>query len=174
MNVSNLVNYKNRWVHFAIVSRNNSVIAYQNGIALRAAQTMTTVTATQIPTNAQLCIALKCGTTELGEMYGGLLTNFVISKSARYTGTSTSIANFTPSKFVSVDANTLVALTSVNSEAKMSDSSSYARIVTNVNSPTGNSSHPASTGGTVSITTTEGLNTRSSAFTASSGTGTIS
>ena len=171
MNTVSLSNYKDRWVHFAVVSRNNSVIAYQNGIALRAAQAMPTVTATQIPTNAQLCIAVKCGTTSTGEMYAGLLTNFVIAKSARYSGTSTTTANFTPSAFVSVDANTLIALTSVNSEAKMTDSSSYARLTTNVNSPTGNSSHPASSGGTVSIVTTEGLTTRSSTFVASSGTG---
>jgi uncharacterized repeat protein (TIGR02543 family) len=172
MNSSTLVNFKDRWVHFAIVSRNNSVIVYQNGIALRAAQTLPTVNATQIPTNAQLCIAIKCATSSQGEMYGGLLTNFVIAKSARYTGTSTTTANFTPSGFVSVDSNTLVALTAVNSEARFTDSSSYARITTNVNSPTGNSSHPATSGGTVSIVTTEGLTTRSSAFIASSGTGT--
>jgi uncharacterized repeat protein (TIGR02543 family) len=172
MNSSTLVNFKDRWVHFAIVSRNNSVIVYQNGIALRAAQTLPTVTATQIPTSSQLCIAIKCGTANTGEMFGGQITNFVIAKSARYTGTSTTTANFTPSGFVSVDANTLVALTAVNSEAKFTDSSSYARLTTNVNSPTGSSSYPASSGGTVSIVTTEGLTTRSSAFIASSGTGT--
>lgn len=171
MNSSSLVNFKNQWVHFAIVSRNNSVIVYQNGVALLAAQTLSTINSIQIPTNSQLCIATKCGTTNTGEMYGGLITNFTMDKSARYTGTSTSTANFTPSKFVTVTNTTLVALTSVNSEAKMTDSSSYSRIVTNVSSPTGSSSHPSASAASVSIVTTEGLTTRSSPFTASSGTG---
>jgi uncharacterized repeat protein (TIGR02543 family) len=172
MNSVSLGSLLNQWVHFAIVSRNNSVIVYRNGVALRAAQTLSTVTATQIPTSSQLCIAIKCGTTNTGEMFGGQITNFTIDKSARYTGTSTTSANFSPSGFVTVSNTTLVALTSVNSEAKMTDSSSYARIATNVNSPTGSSRHPSSSAASVSVVTTQGLATRSSPFTASAGTGT--
>jgi hypothetical protein len=172
MNSSSLGNLLNQWIHFAIVSRNNSVIVYMNGVALRSAITLSTVSATQIPTTSRLCIALKCDTGSVGEMFGGQITNFTIDKSARYTGTSTTSANFTPSGFVAVNNTTLVALTSVNSEAKMTDSSSFARIATNVNSPTGSSRHPSSSAASVSVVTTQGLATRSSPFTASSGTGT--
>jgi hypothetical protein len=171
MNQTSLGNLLNQWVHFAIVSRNNSVIVYMNGVALRAARTLTTVGASQIPTTARLCIATKCDTGLVGEMFGGQITNFTIDKSARYTGASTTSANFTPSGFVTVNNTTLVALTSVNSEAKMTDSSSYARIVTNVNSPTGSSRHPSSSAASVTVVTTQGLATRSSPFTASAGTG---
>jgi hypothetical protein len=171
MNASSVGNLLNQWVHFAIVSRNNSVIVYMNGVALRSALTLTTVGATQIPTSSQLCIALKCATGNVGEMFGGQITNFTIDKSARYSGTSTSIANFRPSGFVTVNNTTLVALTSVNSEARMTDSSSFARIVTNVNSPTGSPRHPSASAASVSVVTTQGLATRSAPFTASSGTG---
>jgi hypothetical protein len=171
MNSSSLGNLLNQWIHFAIVSRNNSVIVYMNGVALRSAITLSTVSATQIPTTSRLCIALKCDTGSVGEMFGGQITNFTIDKSARYTGTSTTSANFTPSGFVAVNNTTLVALTSVNSEAKMTDSSSFARIATNVNSPTGSSRHPSSSAASVSVVTTQGLATRSAPFTASSGTG---
>lgn len=171
MSANNLGNLLNQWVHFAIVSRNNSVTVYKDGVALRAAQTLPSVTATQIPTTSVLCIALKCSTGNTGEMFGGQITNFTIDKSARYTGTSTSAANFTPSGFVTVNNSTLVALTSVNSEARMTDSSSFARIATNVNSPTGSSRHPSASAASVSVVTTQGLATRSAPFTASSGTG---
>jgi hypothetical protein len=171
MNSISLSSLLNQWVHFAIVSRNNSVIVYKDGVAIGAAQTLPSVTSTQIPTSSQLCIATKCGTTNTGEMFGGQITNFTIDKSARYTGSSTITANFRPSGFVTVSNTTLVALTSVNSEAKMTDSSTYARIVTNVNSPTGSSRHPSSSAASVTVVTTQGLATRSSPFTASSGTG---
>ena len=171
MNQTSLGNLLNQWVHFAVVSRNNSVIVYMNGVALRAARTLSTVGASQIPTSSRLCIAIKCDTGQIGEMFGGQITNFTIDKSARYTGTSTTSANFTPSGFVTVNNTTLAALTSVNSEAKMTDSSSYARIVTNVNSPTGSVRHPSASAASVSVITTQGLATRSAPFTASSGTG---
>lgn len=171
MNTGSLGTLTNRWVHFAIVSRNNSVIAYMNGVALGPALTLSSVNSNQIPTTAQLCIATRCTTTTTSEMFGGQITNFTMDMSARYTGTSTSSANFTPPVFVTVNNTTLVALTSVNSEAKMTDSSSYSRIVTNVNSPTGSSRHPSANATNVSIVTTEGLSRRSSPFTASSGTG---
>jgi hypothetical protein len=171
MNQTSLGNLLNQWIHFAVVSRNNSVIVYMNGVALRAARTLSTVGASQIPTSSRLCIAIKCDTGQIGEMFGGQITNFTIDKSARYTGTSTTSANFTPSGFVTVNNTTLVALTSVNSEAKMTDSSSYARIVTNVNSPTGSVRHPSASAASVSVITTQGLATRSAPFTASSGTG---
>ena len=162
---------KNQWVHYAVVSRNNSVIAYENGKAMGAAQTMGAVGASQIPTTSQLCIATRCGTSDTREMYAGQLTNFTIAKSARYSGTSTTTANFTPSKFVTVDANTLIALTAVNSEAKFTDSSSYLRTLTYNGSPTGSSNHPSTSAVGVSVTTTQGITKRSSAFTASGGTG---
>jgi hypothetical protein len=170
MNSAGTLSVKNRWVHFSIVSRNNSVTVYQDGVALRAAQTVPTINATVVPSSSTFCLATQCNNTALST-FGGQITNFQISTIDRYSGTSLSTANFTPSRFVTVDANTVVALTSVNSEAKMTDASSVSRRVTNVGSPTGSSRHPSASAASVAVVTTQGLATRSSPFTASSGTG---
>ncbi len=161
---------KNAWTHYAIVSRNNSIILYKNGVAQRAAVTGTAVTAANLPSTGNLCIGSECNTTYYS-MFGGRIANFTISNTPRYSGTSLSASSFTPGFFSTVDANTLLALGAVNSEAKFTDSSSFSRVVTNVNSPTGNSSHPSGGSANVSITTTQGITKRSSAFTASAGTG---
>jgi hypothetical protein len=170
MNAIGTLNVKNKWVHFAIVSRNNSVTVYQDGIALKAAQTLPTVNSSIVSASSQFCLATQCNSTGFST-FGGQLTNFQISTIDRYSGISLSAANFTPSKFVTIDNNTILALTSVNAEAKMSDASSASRIASNVGSPTGSSRHPAASSSSVTVVTTQGLATRSSPFTASSGTG---
>lgn len=170
MNSAGTLSVKNRWVHFAIVSRNNSAIVYQDGVALKAAQTVSTIGASVVPSSSTFCLATQCNNTAFST-FGGQITNFQISTIDRYSGTSLSSANFTPSKFVTVDNNTIVALTSVNSEAKMTDASSASRLVTRVGNPTGSSRHPSASASSVSVVTTQGLATRSSPFTASSGTG---
>lgn len=165
------VSVKNAWTHFAIVSRNNSVILYKNGVAQRAAATLVSVTSSNLPSTGNLCIGSECNTTGWS-MFGGRIANFTISNTPRYSGTSLSAASFTPGFFSTVDANTLLALGAVNSEAKFTDSSSFSRTVSYVNSPTGNSSHPSGGSANIAITTTQGITKRSSAFVASAGTGT--
>lgn len=165
------VSVKNAWTHFAIVSRNNSLILYRNGIAQRAATTGVAVTSANLPSTGNLCIASECSTTGLS-MFGGRIANFTISNTPRYSGTSTTVASFTPGFFSTVDANTLLALGAVNSEAKFTDSSTFSRTVSNVNAPTGNSSHPSGVAANISIVTTQGITKRSSVFVASAGTGT--
>jgi uncharacterized repeat protein (TIGR02543 family) len=165
------VRVKNAWTHFAIVSRNNSLILYKNGVAQRAALTGVAVTSANMPSTGNLCIGSECNTTYYS-MFGGRIANFTISNTPRYSGTSLSAASFTPGFFSTVDSNTLLALGAVNSEAKFTDSSSFSRTVTNVNSPTGNSSHPSGVSANISIVTTQGITKRSSAFTTSAGTGT--
>jgi uncharacterized repeat protein (TIGR02543 family) len=170
MNSAGMLDVKNQWVHFAIVSRNNSVTLYQDGKALKAAQTLPTVNSSVVPSGSQFCLATQCNNRDFST-FGGQITNFQISTIDRYSGISLSAANFTPSKFVTIDNNTILALTSVNSDAKMTDASSASRITTNVGSPTGSSRHPAASSSSVTVVTTQGLATRSSPFTASSGTG---
>ena len=165
------LNVKNKWVHFAIVSRNNNVTLYLNGVAQRAAVLANAVTASNLPSTGLLCIASECS-VDSRLVFGGRLANFTISNTPRYSGSDLVTASFTPSYFSTVDANTLLALGAVNSEAKFTDSSSFARVVSYVGTPTGNSSHPSGATANISITTTQGITKRSSVFTASAGTGT--
>ncbi|CAN2227021.1 hypothetical protein MCEMRE185_01362 [Candidatus Nanopelagicaceae bacterium] len=165
------VSVKNAWTHFAIVSRNNSLILYKNGVAQRSAVTGVAVTTSNLPSTGNLCIGSECNTTYYS-MFGGRIANFTISNTPRYSGTSLSAASFTPGFFSTVDANTLLALGAVNSEAKFTDSSSFSRTVSYVNAPTGNSSHPSGGSANISLVTTQGITKRSSAFVASAGTGT--
>ena len=165
------LNVKNKWAHFAIVSRNNNVTLYLNGVAQRAAVLASAVTASNLPSTGLLCIASECS-VDSRLVFGGRIANFTISKTPRYSGSDLVTASFTPSYFSTIDANTLLALGAVNSEAKFTDSSSFARVVSYVGTPTGNSSHPSGASANVSITTTQGITKRSSVFTASAGTGT--
>ncbi len=123
---------RNKWTHYAIVSNNGSAIAYQNGVALSISGISGTgLTNSQVPSNYALCIAVSCsnasGTTGTGgQWFGGYLANIAIDKRAKYSGTQFSTANFTPDTNLSIDSNTVIALTVLTGENVFTDLSNSA------------------------------------------------
>ena len=157
-------NYKNKWTHFAIVNNGGFSYIYVNGVAMNstALSNVPNLTSTAVPATATMCIAVSCsnaaGTSFLASSnFGGMLTNLLLSKRVVYTGTSTTTANFTPSATLSIDSQTVLALTGVNGSSQLIDISPNADTTTAYNSPVGTFEFPNRTGVVpVPLATTQG------------------
>ena len=163
---------KNAWTHFAVVSNAGNVMVYQNGVALKSTATsVTTIGATQAPSNVNICIASQCGSANT--FFGGQITNLILSKRADYSGSNTASANFTLPTTMNVDANTVFAITSVNNAATFTDFSANAFIPTSYNgTPTGSSNYPGGSSViTTELVTTQGFAATTSAYTSTGGSG---
>jgi uncharacterized repeat protein (TIGR02543 family) len=164
---------KNQWVHYAIVSNNNSQTAYQNGKALGPAVSGVSITSTQVPSTSPIYIGTYSPTIATTYAFGGNITNFQVSKSIKYAGTSTTTPNFTPTTAMPIDAYSVVALTGLNSAALLSDYGPNSVVPVNYGSVTGSSMYPSAAGPTnLSFATTQGTAVTSPLITAAGGSGT--
>ena len=116
----------NQWVHFAITRSGTTLRIFKNGVQLTSGTNSTNVTNSSTP----LYVGSE-GTS--GTYFGGLITNFHFVK-----GTALYTSAFTPSGPLSAVADTKFLLQAVSSGSLLSDSSSLARTVSGVNTPTFN------------------------------------
>lgn len=122
--------YVNVWSHFALVRSSGTLNLYQNGksIASVANTTALDLSASTLTIGAE-------SPTCTGSNFVGQITDFRISKYATYSST------FTPTTGLTAYADTLILL-NANQSAPTTDSSSYARTITNSGSVSSSTSYP--------------------------------
>lgn len=161
----------NSWNHIAVVCDSGTVLIYLNGRLISTPTATPNISSTYVSNLNPLYIG-NAYVNASSSAFGGQLANLTISRVARYSGRSTTSANFTPSKFNTVDANTLLAIATTDSKATFTDLSSSSRKITYNNTFSGSSAHPALPGANpITISATQGTSLKTSAFTAGSGTG---
>ena len=116
----------NQWVHFAVTRSGTTLRIFKNGIQLASGTDSSNVTNTSTP----LFIGSE---STSGTYFGGLITNFHFVK-----GTALYTSAFTPTGPLSAVANTKLLLQAVTSGSLLTDTSSLARTVSGVNTPTFN------------------------------------